>query len=490
MDPSSSPWRGLRLVLYLVVFNAGAAWSLLSGQAAGTLVAWIGLVGLLRLGLRPAAIMLEGRLAPVLRVGAGLAAAASIAGTLQAVGVAAPRSPVLAALLAGLALADGVLAAREAPGDRDPAHLVTLGLWLLAAAWIPAAADHPAERWVTGLGAVLAALAATTVVLGAIRGDPTRNPIPGLPGVGTLDGVATAIRRPRRALPAAVLAFLAGGLHPVPTGHQAVIERLGYPLPDPVGPGLRVRLPPPLERVVTVDVEHVHSESIVDQGATLLCGDQSMLSVEARLHWRVADARAFAYAVTDPAGLLSDLGHAALVEAVAHLGVDEVLTTGRATLEQQVARRVQAAADHAGLGVRIDGVHIATAAVPPPVTDAFLEVISAEEEKRAAINQAEAYAADLLPRTRGAALARIEEAQGEAARIQAHADAEFATFLAIVEGGAQAPELIRFGLAHDRLAGALGPARITVSSPRLQTWIGGSPARPVHIADDGNRSSP
>ncbi len=490
MDPGSSPWRGLRLGLFLLVFNAGAAGSLLSGQAAATLVAWIGLLGLLRLGLRPAGVMLEGRLSRTLRAGAGLAALACVVGALQAVGAAGPGSPALAALLAAVALLDRKLAAREAEADRDRASLVSGALLILALAWLPAAAAHPADRWLTALAALGAALAGATVLLAALGGDPTHARMSGAPGVDTLDALGPRLAAPRVSMTALTLAFFAGGLHVVPTGHQVVVERLGYPLPDPADAGLHLRLPPPLERVVLVDVDRVRSESIVDQGATLLCGDQSMLSAEGSLQWRVADARAFAYAVTDPSALLSDLGHAALVEAVAHLGVDEVLTTGRAALEQQVAAQAQEAADAAGLGVRIEGVHIATAAVPPPVTDAFLDVISAEEEKRTAINEAEAYAADVLPRTRGEALGRIEQSQGEAARIEARADADFAEFAALVEGGARAPALIRFGLAHDRLAAALAPARITLLSPRLRAWVGDGVAHPLRIDDDGHRSSP
>lgn len=472
MSPDSSPWRSLRLALFLVLFNAGALWLLLAGAPAGALLAWTGLIGLLRLGLRPAAVMLEGRFARTLRWGALLVALAAVAGAVDGLGAVPSGSVLLAAVAIGLASVDAALARREATADRDPALAVRAALFCVAAAQLPAIAGHPAGRWVLAVAALAAAAAAGTVALAALFGTAPAGRIPDAPGVSTLDGLVERGSRPALLGPLVLVLFLAGGVSVVPTSHQAIIERFGYPLPEPADAGLLLRLPPPIEQIMLVDVHTVRRGEVVDLRSTLLCGDQSMVSMEATVHWRVGDARAFAYGVADPDAALTALTRAALVVALAHRSVDDVLTSGRAGLEQEVAAGTRRAAEAAGLGVLIEGVHISGAAVPHQVTDAFLDVISAEEEKRTHINDAQAYAADVLPRSRGRALARLEVAQGQAERIAASSESELSYFQALSSGGQADPTLTRYRLAHEHAATALAPARLVLVSPGIHPWLG------------------
>ena len=487
MAPESGPWRKARLALYILLFNVGALWLLLGGAPTGALLAWTGLIGLLRLGAWPAAIQLEGRFQPMLRWGGALTAIVAMAGAFGARAVIPSGSAGLLVVASAVALLDAWLAGHESPADRDPAPLLGASVGIVAVAQGAAMIGHPAGHWLMTVAALTAALAGWTVLLAALHGNLPTGPVSHAGGVPWADGLVARIGRPRVLAGTLLALFLAGGIHQVPTGHQAVVERFGFPLPEVAQAGLLLRLPPPIERIVPIDVATIREEPVVEGGSPLLCGDQSMVSLEAALQWRVSDASAFAFGAVDPAATLGNLARSSLVEEVAHLSADEVLTTGRASLEARVTAGTQRAADREKLGVQVEGLHLSAAAVPAPVTDAFLDVISAEEEKRSRINQAEAYAAAALPRARGRALALLEAAEGERQQLAAHSETELATFQALAKGGASAPELTRLRLTHERIAAALAPANVVLASPDLDLWVGGQPVSPAQLAPDSSK---
>jgi drug/metabolite transporter (DMT)-like permease/regulator of protease activity HflC (stomatin/prohibitin superfamily) len=495
--PGALPWRLGRLALGLLLLNGGAAVLLLEGSPVGALLAWAGLAALLRLGLHPALSVLEGRFAAALRWGGALLAAVVLGGLALRGGWDSPKTSVAAAALAGLALllelslAEREAAAQgeahsdaggEASGAFDPAPLLRLALGLTAAGQLLGAADHPAGRWLAMGGGAALALMAWGVLLAGVRGHLPARPAHSAQGVLPLDRLPATLSRPAVAVPAAAVLLLGGGIYAVPAGHRAVVERLGAPMAE-AAPGLLLRLPPPLEQVTLVDVDRVRRAPLEDGTTPMLCGDQSMLSLSAWLHYTVADSSDWVFGALAPEAALTELARAELVAAVSRQPHDAVLTDGREALQREVAAAVQAAAERAGLGVAVEEVLLLEVSVPAPVQAAFLDVISAEEEKRTAVNTAEAWAADLLPVARGNADAKLTLTEAEAALLLARADAEAERFAARVAGGAAAPESLRVEAGWEAAEAALGPAELILTPPGVRVWLGGD-ARKPRVAED------
>ena len=134
--------------------------------------------------------------------------------------------------------------------------------------------------------------------------------------------------------------------------------------------------------------------------------------------------------------------------------------------------KLQSDANAAGLGLTVSGVHLTDVTVPAPVVAAFLDVISADEERQTTINMAEAYASDLLPRTRGDAVAAIVRAQGAAVEIEAKAVGYDTWFRAVQENGSQSPRLTRARLAAETQEINLQRARLVAAPPGVRVWLG------------------
>jgi membrane protease subunit HflK len=245
-------------------------------------------------------------------------------------------------------------------------------------------------------------------------------------------------------------------------GEVAVVERLGAPQATLARPGLLVHAPPPIDRLRRLQVGAARRAPLLSGGALLLCGDQSLLALEASLHYEIEDPHAFLYGAVDAEAALVELGRAALVDTIARCSHEEVLTTGRAEIEAAVLADTDRAVRQVGLGLRVRGVQLGTTRIPAPALGAFLEVISAAEARLTEINEAQAFAARVLPAAGGEAVTRIAAAHGRAAEQVARARAQDALLRALSTGGAAAPALTRARLRAEGLEQAWGGKRLLV----------------------------
>lgn len=470
-DPPTAQARWTRLGAALVLFNVGAVLSLLYGMGAGALLAFIGGAMLLRLGPPAAVAGLEGRFPTGIRFIFGGLAAAVAAGLAMRSGLSDATPSLLAAGIAVLALqADAALAAREDAGERDPGRSLHLALAAVALAQLAGLGAHPAARWLTTAAAVFTALALLRPLAGALKGGQrwwsadTRG-----------DRPAQWLARPARALPVLLALWLAGGLSTVPLGHRGIIARFGEPRPDTAPPGLLLRIPPPIEQIRLVDVAVQHRVELNEAGQALLCGDQSMISLSAALHYTVSDALQYTDFASDPDEALRLTARSALVTAIAALPQDAVLTDQRAEVESAVLALTRQRAAAMGLGVSPEALHLTHVAVPAPVMDAFLDVISASEERSTLINKAEAYAAGVVPSALGEAAAIHQRAEGGAATTSAATDAWLARFRALSAGGASAPALTRHRLQQEHLEDTLSSKQLLLVEDDVSVWLGGAP---------------
>ena len=464
---AAGPGRGVRLALGLLGLNLAVVATVLGEGAAAALLAWWSMGRLARFGPGAGAAAFGGSGAGLFRWGAVLL------GLLTAVGVAwraepGAGSPLLLGVAAGLWWADRRLTAAEPASTQDADPVGGLVLLLAVAGEGFALLDHGAAPIAIGAGRVLVGLAAVRAVAAGVRG-------PGAPGVGPVGGLVRRLGAGHAAL-AAVLAWLAGGLHTVPAGHAGIVERFGAPRPDLAPPGLLIGLPPPIDHVEIVDHGRARRLDVLGDSGPILCGDQSLVSLDAVLHYTVSDPLAWAHGVREPEAVLADLARAAVVEVLAGRPSDPVLTDGRSEVESAVAAQVQAAADATGLGVDVRGVALARASVPPAVTAAFLDVISADEERLTRQNIAEAYAVARMPAAGGEAATRLAAAHADAARIRSAAEIDALHVAALARGGSRAPALTRARLGIEAAAARLAPLSVVFLPPGQEVWLYADPA--------------
>jgi modulator of FtsH protease HflK len=231
-----------------------------------------------------------------------------------------------------------------------------------------------------------------------------------------------------------------------------VVRRFGA-MAARVGPGMHYRLPWPIDRVDILETTRVMKTGVgfvlreqgqdATDGMELLTGDTNILSIALALQYVVQDPADFLFRTESPEVLIGAIAEAALTETVLQMPVDEVLTTGRLPIQEQVRTRTQARLDDYQSGIRITSSNIMSIALDQSVAEAFQEVTDAMADREKSRNEARMYANNLLPKTRGEAHALVREALSFRQERVAEAIGNTRRFLALLFEYQKAPEITR-----------------------------------------------
>jgi membrane protease subunit HflK len=131
--------------------------------------------------------------------------------------------------------------------------------------------------------------------------------------------------------------------------------------------------------------------------------------------------------------------------------MDEVITDGREAIAIEVQERLQLYLQSYGAGIDITKVNIDRSAPPIQVQDAFNDVQKAKEDQQKFINQATAYAQQVVPEARGRAQRQLEEAQGYRDRVIARSEGEAQRFEKLLVEYSQAKQVTRDRLYIDAM---------------------------------------
>jgi membrane protease subunit HflK len=240
--------------------------------------------------------------------------------------------------------------------------------------------------------------------------------------VGDLFGGGRGLR------PGVVMAIGAGlvglwaisGFYVVQPNEQAVVTTFGaYSRSE--DPGLRYRLPTPIEHVEKVPVLSLNRldlgggatpDTDIPQESLMLTSDLDIVDLSWTITWRIADARRYLFSTRAPDDGLKAVAESAMREIVGETPLDSIINgNGRGKVQLETGQLMQRALDGWGAGITIVDVQIRSVNPPSEVLAAFRDVTSAQQDKDSAVNEADAY------RNRV-----VNEAQGDASRITQYAE--------------------------------------------------------------------
>ncbi len=247
----------------------------------------------------------------------------------------------------------------------------------------------------------------------------------------------------------AALIWLASGIYTVARDEEGVVILLGRPWQKHARPGIHFAPPWPFGRTTVVRTTSTYQMSVgfriaeavqgrlPDPSETeFLTGDTNIIALEMILQYIIDEPYRFLYGVEDGHFLVRRAAEATVTSILAHSRVDDVLTTGRASLLEEVRLGTQEKLRDCDAGITVVSATLKRIEPPGDVLDAFQDVQNAKADRERAINEASGYANEILPRARGEANAliaaargaknaRIEAARGDADRI-AKVTAEYA----------------------------------------------------------------
>lgn len=259
---------------------------------------------------------------------------------------------------------------------------------------------------------------------------------------------------------AAAIAFalwMASGLYQVGPSEVGVVLRFGA-VTQTTPPGLHWHLPWPIERVYKPAVTRVYKDEIgfrtiavgpparyrdVTEEARMLTADGNIVELDFIIQYRIKDPVNFLFQVRDPQETLRDSAESAMREVVGSTTIDEALTEGRLEIQTRAQALLQEILDSYKTGLQITTVKLQDVTPPGPVQDAFKDVINAEQDRERAINEAQGFANDIVPKARGTAAQLVNEAQGYAASVVKEAEGAAERFELVSVAYSKAPDVTR-----------------------------------------------
>lgn len=237
---------------------------------------------------------------------------------------------------------------------------------------------------------------------------------------------------------AVVILWILSGIFIVSPAERAVITRFGKYV-ETVGPGPHW-LPRFIESKFLVNVQHISNFAYA---ADMLTKDENIVSVSVVVQYRIINAQNYLFNVVDANSSLEQATASALRQAVGHNTLDDLLTTGRSEVRQQVAEQLQQIINVYKAGLVVTDVTLQSVKPPEPVTSAFDDVIKAREDQKSYINKANTYANQVSANAQGQ-IARIsQEAQAYLKEVVLNAQASTVGFTALLPEYQKSPAITR-----------------------------------------------
>jgi len=236
------------------------------------------------------------------------------------------------------------------------------------------------------------------------------------------------------------------GFYQVDEKEHAVVLRLGKYL-DTVGPGLHWN-PSLIDSVTKV---RVTEERQYSTSGHMLTEDENIVELPLTVQYNISDVKAFVLNVKTPEVSLRQATDSALRHVVGSSKLDEVVSTGRLKIGDEVKLRLQTYLDNYGTGIKVRKINIQEAKPPSQVKAAYDDVIKAREDRERLINEAQTYANGIIPEARGQAQRMIEESNGYLEQVIAEAEGESQRFLSLLEEYQKAPKVTRQRLYLDAI---------------------------------------
>jgi membrane protease subunit HflK len=229
------------------------------------------------------------------------------------------------------------------------------------------------------------------------------------------------------------------GLYQVDAAERGIVLRFGKHVATTM-PGLRWHLPWPIETKQLVNIQAIDS---FNEQTRMLTADENMVDINLEVQFRRANPLDYAFNVLNPVETLHEVSESAIRETIGRSKLDDVLESGRLEIVVRTKDLIQRTIDAYRTGIEVTSVNLQDVKVPNEVAPAQADAIKAREDRDRFSLEAQAYANDLIPRARGAAVRQVQDSQAYRAKVVANAEGETQRFLKLLAEYERAPAVTR-----------------------------------------------
>ena len=271
------------------------------------------------------------------------------------------------------------------------------------------------------------------------------------------------------------------GVWVVNQNEQGVVLRFGR-VRSILPAGMHFILPYPMETMRLVRTTEVRTMAVgfsyqqdeepdpmaLEEEVQWLTGDTNIVEMQTVIQYIIKSPVDYLFRVADfsdgrPRDVaLRKAAEGVLTFLVARMKVDDVLSSGKARIQEESRVLIQELVDDMRLGVQVVSVNIVEDNPPPNVIAAFNDVSSAKADRQRLMNVADGYAKDLLPRARAQANRIRQEAEIYRSEVVNAAHGAAQRFTKLAEQVRTSPQVSKERLWLETVEKTLSRARMIV----------------------------
>lgn len=203
-------------------------------------------------------------------------------------------------------------------------------------------------------------------------------------------------------------------------------------------PGLHFKIPF-IQGVTKVDTTikglaigyDVNTNMSVEEESLMITSDYNFVNVDFFLEYKVSDPIKALYASRNPVLILKNMAQGCIRSVIGTYEVYDVITTEKSEIQSKIREELMSQLEDKDIGIQLVNLSIQDAEPPTTeVSEAFKAVETAKQGKETAINNAKKYRSEQKPQAEAQVdqikkqaeaekAARINEAEGQAARFNA-----------------------------------------------------------------------
>lgn len=206
-------------------------------------------------------------------------------------------------------------------------------------------------------------------------------------------------------------------------------------------------------------------ESITSD-SLMITSDYNFVNVDFYVEYRYSDPVKAVYASQNPVEILKNISQSCIRTVIGSYPVDEVLTTGKNEIQAAIREMIVDRLEEQDIGVQL--VNITIQDSEPPTTEvmeAFKEVETAKQGKETALNNANKYRNEQLPKAQAQADGIIKDAEAAKTERINEATAQVARFNAMYEEYIKNPNVTKQRMFYEAMEEVLPDLKVVIESP-------------------------
>lgn len=281
----------------------------------------------------------------------------------------------------------------------------------------------------------------------------------------------------------AIVMILLSGIYQVDSKEIALVFRFGRLCGSNAEtqikrPGLHFSFPYLIDEVIKIPVGKVQDYPVVahycisntvtsgvrDNGY-VITGDSNIVHIKTVVKYRITDPVSLVLNHPAVTPLIEGIVASYTTDLVSRLGVDDILTTGKAVLARDLLKDAQKELDRINAGIKITSIEF-TNILPPNETRADFEAVNAAKiEKETIVQRAKDLEARQILDAESKAEALIQDAHKTQSERIAQARDRMAEFEGMYQQYRKSPEVIKNSIFRTRVANIINKMGTTMVIP-------------------------